>query len=438
MKLPATMPFLRDYAAVRNYLYGLKHHGAKFGIDRMRLLSERLGNPHAHFPVVHVAGTNGKGSVAAMVESVLRRGGFKTGLYTSPHLLHQGERVQVDRINLTEAEIVAYVRELQPLASELGARDPDDHPSFFEFMTAMAFVHFMRHHVDIAIIEVGLGGRLDATNVVEPEVSVIASISLDHTEILGTTLGSIATEKSGVIKPGRPVVIGRLQPEAESVIRKAAVDRGCPVDSLVEVFGDGLGRLPLTNLEGSFQRANAGVAKLVLRRLPPRFAVSEETIRRGLQEVNWPGRWQRLAIGGREFVFDAAHNPDGAVCLEENISRFVGETGRRPHVVLGVLGAARAAAIVPTAARYARSLHLVLVPHQPRASSVEELRVFVPADFTGPVDCSRVDELFPAAGVCTVGRRGEAVVVTGSIYLVGDVMDRLLNEQPLGQGKLQD
>lgn len=430
-------PSLSDYPAVRHYLYGLKHHGAKFGIDRMRILVEHIGRPHTGFPVVHVAGTNGKGSVAAMIESALRRAGCKTGLYTSPHLVHQGERVQIDRIPLTEAQIVDYARELQPIAAELGARDPDDHPSFFEFMTAMAFLHFARHRVDVAIIEVGLGGRLDATNVVDPAVSVITSISFDHTEILGETIEKIAAEKAGIIKPGRPVVIGRLSAGAEKVIRGIARDRGCGLSSVADEFAS-VGDMPETNLAGTFQRANAATAALALRALEPRYIVSEAVRNAAFREVHWPGRWHTMELAGRRFIFDAAHNAEGAACLEENLARLAHETGRRPHVVVGVLGSARAGPIMATVARYARLIYLVTVAHQPRACSPEELSMLIPRDYTGGAQQATVEELFPAAGESRAGGNGDTVLVTGSIYLIGDVMDRLLNEKRLGQGELQD
>ena len=201
---------LTDYAAVTEYLYALKAGGVKFGIDRMRRLAEVLSHPERSYPVIHVAGTNGKGSVAAMVESILRASGRRTGLYTSPHLVKLGERVQVDRRVLTEAEIVAYAAELKPAADSICASAPDEQPTFFEFMTAMAFLQFQRKRVEVAVVEVGMGGRLDATTVVEPEVSVITSIGLDHCAELGDTFEQIAREKAGIIKPGRPVVIGSL------------------------------------------------------------------------------------------------------------------------------------------------------------------------------------------------------------------------------------
>src|SRR5688572_6363029 len=192
-----------EYAAATEYLFALKARGGKFGIDRMALFAAALGHPERAVPCVHVAGTNGKGSVAAMLDAILHSAGWRTGLYTSPHLVKLGERVQVERQILSEQEIDDYVRELKPLAEQTSAANPDDHPSFFEFMTAMAFLQFARRRCDISVIEVGLGGRLDATNIVTPEVTVITSIGVDHCEFLGHELEQIAREKAGIIKPGR-------------------------------------------------------------------------------------------------------------------------------------------------------------------------------------------------------------------------------------------
>ena len=159
-----------DYNATRDYLYSLKSKGAKYGVDRMRLLVDAIGNPERAFPIIHVAGTNGKGSTCSMLEAIYRANGYTTGLYTSPHLVRQGERVQVNREILDEADIVAYTQRLKPIAARIGADDPDDHPSFFEFMTAMALLRFAERKVDLAFLETGLGGRLDATNVVAQEL----------------------------------------------------------------------------------------------------------------------------------------------------------------------------------------------------------------------------------------------------------------------------
>ncbi|MFW6218065.1 MAG: bifunctional folylpolyglutamate synthase/dihydrofolate synthase, partial [Verrucomicrobiota bacterium] len=206
-----------SYKETRDYLYSLRDRGSKYGIERMQRFVAELGHPERRFPVIHVAGTNGKGSVCAMLEAIYRANGYRTGLYTSPHLVHLGERVQVDRLPLTETDIVRHCERLRPVAAALGAGKPEEHPSFFEFMTAMAFLQFADAQVDLAILETGLGGRLDATNVAAPELSVITSVSLDHTELLGDSLAKIAREKAGICKPRKPVLLGRLPPEAEAV-----------------------------------------------------------------------------------------------------------------------------------------------------------------------------------------------------------------------------
>ncbi len=435
--MPSPAPRLADYASVTEYLYALKAGGVKFGIDRMRRLASALGHPERSYPVIHVAGTNGKGSVSAMLDAILHAAGWRTGLYTSPHLVKLGERVQVDRRLLTEAEIVAYTNELQPIAAEAAAGATDEHATFFEFMTAMAFLQFQRKAADIAIVEVGLGGRLDATNVVQPEITVITSIGLDHIAELGGTVALIAREKAGIIKPGRPVVMGRLPPEAEQVVRAVAAGLGAPVHSVREAFGENLDRYPSTNLAGDYQRWNAATATLVARLLPAKWRLTPETVARGLRSVNWPGRWQRTTLGGRPLILDASHNPEGAEVLERNLQQLVAETGRKPVVIAGALGEFRARALLAVVCRYAREIHLV-TPHQARASSFEELRALVPADHRSLVQPGAVERLFPDAHTCAVGGPDDTVVVTGSIYLLGEVLERIEPGRGAGEGKLQD
>ncbi|AOS45531.1 Folylpolyglutamate synthase [Lacunisphaera limnophila] len=440
---------LSDYAAVKDYLYGLKAGGVKFGIDRMQRLAAALGHPERSYPVIHVAGTNGKGSVSAMLEAIFRAAGWRTGLYTSPHLVRLGERVQVDRQPLTEAEIVAYTRELRPVAERAAAEAADEHATFFEFMTAMAFLQFQRERADVAVIEVGLGGRLDATNVVRPEIAVITSIGLDHCAELGGTLAQIAREKGGIIKPGRPVVIGRMPAEAEQVLREIATERGAPVHSVRDVFGEAQGNYPVTNLEGDCQRWNAATATLAARLFIERWSAATEPganpsglssvdlakakgripptaddITRGLARVDWPGRWQRLSVGGRALILDASHNPEGAVELDKNLTRLVAETGRKPVVVAGALGEFRAKALLEVVLRHAAAVWIV-TPHQNRATPFEDMLGLVPPELRSRVRRGELAEIFPNPQNCTVGQPGDTVVVTGSIYLLGEVLERL-------------
>lgn len=428
---------LEDYNAVRHYLYGLKHHGAKFGIDRMQLLAERLDHPERAFPVIHIAGTNGKGSVAAMVESILRHGNLRTGLFTSPHLVRQGERIQVDREILHEERIVEYTRELKPVADDMARANPDDHPSFFEFMTAMAFLHFAREKVDVGVIEVGLGGRLDASNVVRPEITAITSIGLDHCDILGDTIEKVAREKAGIIKPGVPVVLGPVPDDAEAVIRSACRERGSSLVTVEDRFGLDLESYPRTALEGDYQRINAGTATLICENIGPAISVTEEEMSGGLTSVVWPGRWQRLSVGGRTVILDAAHNVDAAAWMAKNLSRYVVETGKKPTVVIGCLGEERAAPLLAVTAEHAREIYLV-VPHQPRASGFGILEGLVPDSFTGRCHRATVKDLFPAPGTCAIGQPGDSIVVIGSIYLLGEVLEQIEYAEPPNQGMLQD
>lgn len=429
---------LAGYPAVQDYLFGLKAGGLKFGIDRMRLLAEKLGNPERLAPCFHVGGTNGKGSVAAMLDSVLRASGRRTGLYTSPHLVRLGERVQVDRHILTEEEICAYVAELGPLAEAIVTEgSADDRPSFFEFMTAMAFLQFARKQCGFNVIEVGLGGRLDATNIVLPEVSIVTSIGLDHCEMLGDTLAAIAGEKAGIVKPGRPLVMGRVPPEAEAVLRRVAHQNGSPVVSVREAFGDDIRRYPSTNLEGDYQRWNAATARLACEALPPRHRISAADIERGLLGVDWPGRWQRTRIGGRLAILDASHNPEGAQVLDANLERLHAQTGRKPVGICGATGAARARPLLEVLSRHCSELHLA-VPHQARATSHQELESLLPRGFAGKVVRATVEGLFPAPGTCTAGGPDDVIVVTGSIYLLGEILGRLEPQRGPGEGRLQD
>ncbi len=426
-----------DYAAVTEHLFALKSVGVRFGVDRMQHLVAELGHPERSYPVVHIAGTNGKGSVSAMVESILRAAGCRTGLYTSPHLVKLGERVQVNRQLLTEQEIVAYTKELSPVAQRLAATGPDEHPTFFEFMTAMAFLQFARRNVDVAVIEVGMGGRLDATNVVQPEVTVITSIGLDHMEQLGDNVAKIAREKAGIIKPGRPVVMGRLPAEAEQVVREVARAHHVPVHSVREVFGENLADYPSTNLEGDYQRWNAATATLAVRLLRGKFPLDDATIARGLQQVIWPGRWQRTSIGGRPLILDASHNPEGAQVLENNLHKLVAAAGRKPIIVTGVLGEFRARALLDVVCRYGREVHLV-PPHQERACTYEQLEAIVDPEVKPMLRRATLEQIFPDERTCTLGGPDDIVVVTGSIYLLGEVLARIEPNRGAGEGRLQD
>lgn len=414
-----------DDPSIAERLFALRPRGTKLGIHRMRMLAAELGHPESALPTIHIAGTNGKGSVAAMLESILRTAGWRVGLYTSPHLVHVGERVQVNRVPLTTAQIVALLQEIDPAAERVAQKSgEEDRPSFFEYLTAMAFLHFRQQSCDIAVIETGLGGEFDATNVIAPEASVITSIGLDHCEWLGHTLAAIAQAKAGIIKPSTPLVMGRLPPEAELVVRARAAELNAPIESVREQFGEDIENYPATSLAGDYQRWNAGTASLAARVLPSRWRVTPEAISTGLMNVRWSGRWEQRKIGKRTLILDASHNPEGAQVLDRNLSELRKQTGRRPVVIVGVLGADRAAPLLETIARHAATIYLV-APDQPRACPPDALAPLIPASFSGQVIPGRLAELFPDPQHCTAGKDNDPVVVTGSIYLLGEVLARL-------------
>ena len=396
------------------WLTGLRNLGSRLGVDRMRLLSARIGNPERAHPCFHVAGTNGKGSTSAMIEAIQRAQGRRTGLYTSPHLVAIGERIQVDRRSLSDASVVALAERLRPHYEAIRDEDSEDAPTFFELITAAALLEFAERKVDVAVLETGLGGRLDATNVCAPEVCVITSIGLDHQEYLGPTLAAIAAEKAGILKPGVPCVVGDVPSEAEAIIVARAREVGAPLHFVRERFAAGL---PETNLVGEHQRRNAGAALLACE-LATRLPIDIVKARVALRSVEWAGRWQEFRLAdGRRLIVDGSHNEEGIRAVAPLLAALNG-----PTVIVGALGVDRARPLVAAAAKAAGRLVLVR-PDNERACSVDELAALVPADFRGEVRCASVAELFPSPARCAA--EGETVVVLGSLYLVGEVLARL-------------
>jgi dihydrofolate synthase/folylpolyglutamate synthase len=396
------------------WLTGLRNLGSRLGVDRMRLLSARIGNPERAQPCFHIAGTNGKGSTSAMIEAIQRAQGRRTGLYTSPHLVAIGERIQVDRSPLSDTAVVTLAERLRPHYEAIRAEDPESAPTFFELITAAALLEFAERKVDVAILETGLGGRLDATNACAPEVCVITSIGLDHQEYLGPTLSAIAAEKAGIIKPGIPCVVGEVPPEAEAVIVARAREVGAPLHFVRERFAAGL---PETNLVGAHQGRNAGAALLACE-LAKRLPIDDAKALAALRSVEWAGRWQEFRLSdGRRLIVDGSHNEEGIRAVAPLLAAL-----DAPTVIVGALGIDRARPLVAAAAKAAGRLVLVR-PDNERACSVEELAALVPADFRGDVHRASVADLFPSPTTCTA--EGETVVVLGSLYLVGEVLARL-------------
>jgi len=273
--------------------------------------------------------------------------------------------------------------------------------------------------------------------VVMPEISVITSIGLDHCAELGDTLAMIAGEKAGIIKPGRPVVMGRLPPEAEQVVREIAGRNRAPVHSVRESYGEALDGYPLSNLEGDYQRWNAATAELVTRLVPEKLKPSAEIVTQGLLQVNWPGRWQRTSIDGRPLILDASHNPEGAAMLDLNLQRLVAASGRKPVIIAAALGELRARALLEVAVRHAGEIHLI-TPRQARATPYEEMLALVPAAHRHLVHRATIESVFPDSSHCTVGGPDDTILVTGSIYLLGEVLERIEPGRGAGESRLQD
>ncbi len=420
------------------YLHSLEQFGIKFGLHNIEAIVTALDHPERAFAAVHVAGTNGKGSVTAMVEAVLRAAGFRTGRYTSPHLRALVERIAVDGQSVSAEALADAVEHVRAAVDALRARGTlVASPTFFEVTTAAAFELFRQARVDIAVCEVGLGGRLDATNVLSPVVTAITSIGLDHQRYLGNTLADIAAEKAGIIKPGVPVVLGAMDDAADEVISNVARLRHAPViraregatatgrptprrePQSVEIETDARRYgLVEVGLAGAHQIGNALVAIRVIEQLDSRgWHVPTEAVARGLATVRWRGRLERIRVGAeRELLLDAAHNPAGA----EALARFLAGEEKHPLVFAAMTdkdaaGVLRALAASVSGVVFTRASH-------PRSEDPDVLAALAAEIAPGlPVT---VDQS-PRGALEVAWRGSPSIVVAGSIFLLGDVMEAL-------------
>ncbi len=396
------------------YLFSLEQFGIKFGLDNIFALVARLGHPERAFRTIHVAGTNGKGSVTAMVDTALRAAGHRSARFTSPHLVDLTERFVIDGRAVSRDALFDAIADVRQAIDAL--RDEGIlavQPTFFEVTTAVAFELFRRAGVEVAVVEVGLGGRLDATNVVSPMATAITSIAFDHQLYLGSTLREIAIEKAGIIKPGVPVVVGVLDAEAAAAIDEVARERGAEVirTSPGEVEGFTIG------LRGSHQRANAAVARTLLAVVDARgLAVPPAAIATGLATVEWPGRldWRRLA-DGREALLDAAHNPAGAVALASYLKDLPGPAlplvfaAMRDKDIRDMLSV-----LLPVTSR-------LVVTRAPMARSADPSAILTLARGIAPsLDMSA--EASVGAALDRAWRASSRIVVAGSIFLLGEVI----------------
>jgi dihydrofolate synthase/folylpolyglutamate synthase len=447
-----------SYSSSVDYLYGRRKHGVKLGLDNTTKLLTLTGNPHKQFRCIHVAGTNGKGSVSAMSASILRSFGFSVGLFTSPHIASFTERIRVDEMEITESEVSGLTDEIRLLA---GLTDDDLNPTFFEFVTVMAFVYFARKGVEWAIVETGMGGRLDSTNIIMPEVSVITPISYDHTEFLGETLAEIACEKAGIIKCGIPVVSALQKAEAETEISRIAAERSAPLSVCCRDFSPQIKSSDLHGvrfdykdnttdavsikdifvpLAGDFQAMNASLAiravSLAMERAEGRkFGGTErdiQFIKSGLASTRLRGRleiiqWDPLVI------IDVAHNVSAA----EALAKFVRESLRDRKIILvvGIMADKDIKGVLETLLPIS-SETIFTAPAYARAEEPRRL-----AEVAGSAGFANISVAATVADAIAAARDRQAscrdgiapaVLITGSFYTAGEVLGAMGEKTALG------
>ena len=404
---------ISDYATALEFLYGLQIFGANFGLDNTRKLAALLGNPQGKLRFIHVAGTNGKGSTCAMLESIYRTAGLRVGLFTSPHLISFRERIQVNRQLIPEADLIRLVKEIQPLLKQFPA---DNHLTLFEVVTVMALKYFAEQKCDLVIWETGLGGRLDATNIVTPLASVITNIAFDHEQWLGNTLEKIAAEKAGIIKLGVPVVTAAGQPEVLAVIEQVARQNH---SSLEIVNPERLARTLAPPMLGEHQKLNATLALATVEVLKNAIPVNAETIGAGLANVNWPGRLQLVQKpNGQKILLDGAHNMAGAEALRAALKRDF--SGVSPLLIFGALGDKNWSGICRRLAPLADKIITVPVASERTANANELAEVFCAANPGATVVA--MANLYEALIAC---KDEPFVVITGSLYLIGEALELL-------------
>lgn len=421
-----------------DWLFSLAQFGIKFGLENIHAVLAGLDRPERAFPSVHIAGTNGKGSVSAMVERALREAGHRTGRYTSPHLLDLSERFAIDGAPVAQDRMLASVVRVQDAVERLRANGTlDVHPTFFEITTAVAFDLFREAGVDVAVCEVGLGGRLDATNVLSPVACAITSIGFDHQQYLGNTLAEIAAEKAGIIKPHTPVVVGAMTAEAHAPIARAAASAQAPlidvpactvVGQRQQEPGGGQSFTLRTDardygtvrlaLDGAHQVGNACVAVCLLETLETSgIAVGADAIVRGLAQVRWPGRMERVAVGAREALLDAAHNADGAVVLAQHLVTL----GDRRPLVFAAMRDKDVSEMLATLLPHASRL-VVTRASNPRSAEPADLALLA-RSLAPSLAIETADT--PGAALELAWSHAPAIVVAGSIFLLADVMKEL-------------
>jgi dihydrofolate synthase/folylpolyglutamate synthase len=421
-----------SYPKAIEYLYGLQWHGIKLGLDNIRHLMTVLGEPHKRFRSVHITGTNGKGSTAAAIATILQDAGYRTGLYTSPHLIDFTERIRVNGEPISTERVVRLTERVRAAAGDIPA-------TFFEFTTAMAFFYFAESSVEAVVAEVGMGGRYDATNVLSPLVSVITNVDFDHQAFLGNTLEQIAFEKAGIVKPGVPVVTATDRPEASEVIRTVSREQGAPLYRVGdEIRAEGLSprrfryqgiRRSYSDLDfalmGRHQLSNAACALAALELLEPvGLPVGEASIRRGLSTVRWDGRLEMIRPGpyGAAVLLDGAHNPAGARVLRVFLEETRPPRPARLVLVLGILRDKDIDGILAELVPLADEVVLTR-PGYDRAEPPADLKRRVDSFAVRSIVREPVEEAVRYAQ--SVAAPADLICVTGSLYTMGEARSYL-------------
>ena len=405
------------YAEAIQFLYSLRLFGAKFGLENTFKLAELTGNPHHQLRFIHVAGTNGKGSTCAMLESVYRASGLRVGLFTSPHLVSFRERIQINRQYISESDVVRLVDELKPLCEGFAE---GHQPTFFEAVTIMALRYFAEQKCDLVIWETGLGGRLDATNIVTPLASVITNIGIEHSEWLGDTVEKIATEKAGIIKPGVPAITSAAPGHGLETITAIARERHSPL-TVVEAQQTHLPPLDALALplHGPHQRLNAALAAATVRTLAGKIPVADSTLRAGLTNVDWPGRMHRIqTVSGQTILLDGAHNPDGAEALRVALQEEFPIA--KPAIIFGVFRDKDSTSMCHSLAPLAGTILLTPV-HSERSEDPSRLvQACREANPHAPIEvCQSLANALQKVAAAPF------IVIAGSLYLVGEAMELL-------------
>ncbi|MCU0544416.1 MAG: bifunctional folylpolyglutamate synthase/dihydrofolate synthase [Oscillatoriaceae cyanobacterium Prado104] len=420
-------------------LKSYQHFGIHLGLDRIKQLLKKLNNPHQQVPIIHIAGTNGKGSVCAYLSSVLAAAGYRVGRYTSPHLIDWTERICINQQPISATELQQYLERI------VAAHQDMETPTQFEIITAAAWLYFAEQKADIAIIETGLGGRLDATNVCEiPLACAITSISLEHWQILGPSVADIAGEKAGILKAKCPAIIGELPESAKIVIEKRIQELDCPATWVkpAKDLGQGWAQYDRTQnisvnqhasaaeikyqlpLLGKFQLMNSAIAIAILQTLQNRgWQISETAIQNGIAKTKWPGRLQKTTWKNRKILIDGAHNPEAAIALREYVDRLHNPPSPI-NWVIGILATKDCDDILKALLKKGDLLYLVPVP-EPNSKSPEELAIIAKEVCPELALCQTFSELTTALDVA-VGDKN-LIVICGSLYLIGYFLQKQLS-----------